>query len=135
MKIILLPVKTTSEKLAKIVQTATDHFHQKEPLQFFVQDQAAWEFLDKLLWSHPPESFLPHPSKLIQTHYQLDSTITTVFNLSSAPLFHDTIRTVYELEDHSSPEKLKASQDRYHAYREKDLQIIVSPSSDGRHVS
>lgn len=122
----ILPVKTTSDKLSKIVQIANDHFHLKEPLQFFVQDQAAWEFLDKLLWSHPPDSFLPHPSRWIQTHYQIDPTISTVFNLSATPLFHDSIKTLYELEDHSSPEKLKASESRYHAYREKNLQLIVS---------
>lgn len=129
MKITFYPVKTTSAKLAKIIEVGTTHFNKGEPILFFVPDEASWEFLDKLLWSTPPDSFLPHPSKLIQIRHHFDPAYTTVFNLSPAPLlaplFQETIKSLYELEDHTSPEKLQASQNRYHAYRAQELQIIV----------
>ncbi len=125
MKVTFFPVKTTSAKLAKIVDVATTHFYKGESLLFFVPDETSWKFLDKLLWSTPTESFLPHPSKLIQVKYNFDPAFTTVFNLCPAPLLQETIKTLYELEDHTSPEKLKTSQDRYHTYRNKELQIVV----------
>jgi DNA polymerase IIIc chi subunit len=124
-RVTFFPVKTTAAKLTRIVNVAAAHFHKGEPILFFVQDEAAWDFLEKLLWSTPAESFLPHPSKLIQIRHTFDPAYSTVFNLCPTPLIQDTIKTLYELEDHSSPEKLKASQDRYHAYRTKELQIIV----------
>lgn len=125
MKIIFFPVKTTTAKLNRIVSAASAHFHKGEPLLFFVQDETAWEFLDKLLWSHPAESFLPHPCKLIQIRHTFDPSISTVFNLSPTPLIQESIKTLYELEDHTAPEKLKASQERYDTYRSKELQIVV----------
>ncbi len=125
MKVTFYPVKTTASKLARIVEIATEHFNKNQPILFLVPDEASWEFLDKLFWTMPAESFLPHPSKLIQIRHSFDPACTTVFNLSSAPLLHEAIKTLYELEDHTSPEKLQASQDRYHAYRSQEVQIIV----------
>jgi DNA polymerase IIIc chi subunit len=125
MKITFYPVKTTVAKLAKIVEMAAAHFNKGEPILFFVPDDASWEFLDKLFWTLPAESFLPHPCKLIQIRHSLDPAYTTVFNLSPTPLLQETIKTLYELEDHTSPDKLKASQSRYQAYRATQLQIIV----------
>ena len=126
MKITFCPVKTTAAKLAKIVEVGTTHFNKGEPILFLVSDDASWEFLDKLFWTLPAESFLPHPCKLIQVRHSLDPAYATVFNLSPAPLLQETIKIIYELEDHTSPDKLKASQDRYHAYRAQERQIIVS---------
>lgn len=125
MKITFFPVKSTQAKLSKLVEVAATHFQKGQPILFLVPDNTAWEFLDKLLWTTPSESFLPHPSKLIQVRHAIDPAYTTLFNLSPAPVSHEAIKTVYELEDHTSPERLKASQDRYHAYRSQDLQIIV----------
>lgn len=125
-KIVFFPVKKTSDKLTKITSVATSHFERGEPILFLVQDDTGWEFLDKLFWATPPDSFLPHPSKLIQIRHHLDPAFGAVFNLSPTPLFQESIKTLYELEDHTSPERLKASQDRYHAYRLKELQIIIN---------
>ncbi len=125
MKVVFFPVKTTSAKLAKLTEIADSHFQKNQPILFYVQDDASWEFLDKLFWQSPIESFLPHPSKLIQIRHTFDPAYTTVFNLTSTPLVQDTIKTLYELEDHTSPEKLKAAEHRYAAYRALELQIIV----------
>jgi DNA polymerase IIIc chi subunit len=125
MKVVFYPVKTTNAKLSKIVGVASSHFEKGDPILFLVSDEAAWNFLDKLFWTTPAESFLPHPSSLIQIRYQLDAACGAVFNLTPAPLFQESIKTLYELEDHTSTEKLQAAQDRYHAYRKEQLQIVV----------
>jgi len=125
MKVTFFPVKTTAAKLNRLTQLAHIHFQKGEPLLFLVQDDASWDFLDKLLWQAPASSFLPHPSKLIQIRQNLDPTCSAVFNLTLQPLSSEWIKTVYELEDHTSADKLKASQDRYHAYRTQQLQIVV----------
>ncbi len=125
MKVVFYPVKTTSAKLNKLTQLAHHYFQRGESLLFLVQDDASWEFLDKLFWQVPAESFLPHPSKLIQVRQTLDPSYPTVFNLTSLPLSSESIKTLYELEDHTSPDKLKTSQDRYHAYRNQQFQIVV----------
>ncbi len=125
MKIVFFPVKTTTAKLAKLTDIAATHFQKNQPILFFVQDDVSWEFLDKLFWQLPSESFLPHPSKLIQVRHTFDPIYTTVFNLTSAPLLQESIKTLFELEDHTSPEKLKASQERYNTYRQNEFQIVV----------
>lgn len=125
MKVIFCPVKTTAAKLNKLTGLAHLHFQKGEPILFLVQDDASWEFLDKLFWQSPAESFLPHPCKLIQIRQTLDPSYSTIFNLTTAPISFDSIKTLYELEDHTSPDKLKASQDRYHTYRAQQLQIVV----------
>ncbi len=129
-KVIFYPVRTTSAKLTKLLEIATTHFHKAEPLLFLVPDEAAWEFLNNLFWSTPPESFLPHPCRLIQirhtlSSYPLEPPPGTVFNLCPTPVLHENLKILYELEDSTSAEKLKASQQRYHAYRERSFQIIV----------
>jgi len=125
MKVVFFPVKTTTAKLAKLTSIAASHFQKNQPVLFFVQDDASWEFLDKLFWQSPLESFLPHPSKLIQIRHTFDPAYATVFNLTSTPLVQDSIKTLYELEDHTSPDKLKASQERYNTYRHHEFQIVV----------
>lgn len=125
MKIVFFPVKTTTAKLTKLTDIAASHFQKNQPVLFFVQDDASWEFLDKLFWQSPAESFLPHPSKLIQIRHTFDPVYTAVFNLTSAPLLQESIKTLFELEDHTSPEKLKASQERYNTYRQNEFQIVV----------
>ena len=125
MKVVFFPVKTTHVKLAKLTDIAASHFKKNQPILFFVQDDASWNFLDKLFWQSPLESFLPHPSKLIQIKHTFDPTCATIFNLTSTPLVQDTIKTLYELEDHTSLEKLKASEERYNTYRTHEFQIVV----------
>lgn len=124
-KIVFFPVRTSSAKLAAIVKVAHAHFERSEPLLFLVPDQNAWEFLDRLLWTTPPESFLPHPSKLLQIRLEVDGAFPTVCNLCPHPLFHEGIKTIYELEDHTSPDKHQLSEKRYHAYKDHSFQIVV----------
>lgn len=124
-KIVFYSVKTSQAKLNRIVEIAHMHFERKEPLLFLVPDQNAWDFLDRFLWSTPAESFIPHPSKLIQLRLSIDNAFSSFFNLSPSPMIQEGVKTIYELEDHTTPEKYRLSEQRYLAYREKGFQIIV----------
>ncbi len=123
-KIIFFPVQTTPLKLAKICEIGKRHFEGKDPLLFLLPDQTAYDFLDRLLWASPPESFLPHPSKLIHLSLHVDPAYLTIFNLCPTPLASQGLKTIYEIEDHTSPDKRKLSELRYHSYKEQSLQII-----------
>jgi DNA polymerase IIIc chi subunit len=126
MKIIFFPVTTTAAKLAKITQTAHLHFTRSDPLLFLVPDETAWKFLNELLWTMPPESFLPHPSKLIHIRLQLDPEVLSVFNLCPSAPPHDKLKTIYELEDYTSNEKKLLSEKRYQGYKALGLPIETS---------
>jgi len=118
-------VRDGQAKLNKLVELAQKHLYEKNPLLFLVSDPAAFEFLDKLLWSLPPESFIPHPSHLITVSFEPKEPFHTLFNLRPAPLM-GPYKMVYEFEDQTSPEKLQLSQKRYQSYREANYSIISS---------
>lgn len=133
LKVVFFPVKDTSTKLSKICQTALSHFEKKEHFLIIAANHTALDFIDHLLWRLPEESFLPHtmtdmPSKdliclsLEKTNINQAS---YVFNLLSEPLFmqDDYVKTIYEFEDMTSPDKQKSSKERYMAYRASDCLI------------
>jgi DNA polymerase IIIc chi subunit len=124
--IIFIPVKDTPSKLAKLCQLAQKHLLEKEPLLLLAADKASFEFLDKLLWSTPPDGFLPHPTKLLSISLELDAHFHTVFNLRPVPLADTTgIKTIFEFEDHTSSEKLQLSKQRYQHYRDNNFPLII----------
>lgn len=121
MNIVFFPVKDTSSKLTKLCKIAQQHLIQKDPLLFLVPDKAALEFLDKLFWSS--DIFLPHPTPLLTISTEIIS-CSSIFNLRSSALLEGT-KTVYEFEDHTSPEKFQLSKHRYQTYRDQNFPIIV----------
>jgi DNA polymerase IIIc chi subunit len=126
LSVTFLPVRNKSEKLETLLRIADRHFRAKEPLLFLVSDKESFEFLDRLLWRSPDRSFLPHPSKLLNIGMEPIPHTPIIFNLAPSPLGEiPSLRTIYELEDHTSPEKKLASEDKYRAYRDSGLHIIV----------
>lgn len=123
MNVIFFPIHTAPEKLSKITETARLHFTRSEPILFFVPDETAWKFLNELLWKIPPESFLPHPSKLIHIRLKLDPQVLAVFNLCPDPVPHNGLKTLYEFEDHSSPDRKQLSDAKYQTYKTLGLPI------------
>jgi DNA polymerase IIIc chi subunit len=123
MNIAFFPVHEVPSKLRKIVEVATIHFEKKESLCILVPDQAAYEFVDQLLWRLPEEGFLPHPSSLILIDTD-PKEASALFNLRPIPYQEKiSFKTIYEFEDHTSAEKFQLSKQRYTAYREANLPI------------
>ncbi len=125
MNIVFLPVKDTQAKLARLCRLAHHHLEQKEPLLLLVPDKTSFDFLDKLLWSSPIESFLPHPTNLLTISMELVAHFSTVFNLRPVALQEPTVKTIFEFEDHTSSEKLQLSKHRYQTYRDQNLSISI----------
>jgi DNA polymerase IIIc chi subunit len=59
-RVVFFQVRDNTSKLKHIVDTVTAHFHKKEPILIFVEDDRAQQFVDDLLWKLPETSFLPH---------------------------------------------------------------------------
>lgn len=132
-RVVFLPVKDTSSKLHQIYKTVFDHFEKKEHFLLLVPDQTALEFVDSLLWRFPEESFLPHTAAdrpcqdliAITLIPENINSASAIFNLCPAPYFapRDTVKTIFELEDLTSPQKKLLSQQRFEAYREAGYAI------------
>lgn len=125
-QVIFYSIKNTSEKLNRLCGTANRYFLSKIPLLFLVNDPEGLDFLDKLLWKTPPESFLPHPNPFIQIHQKVQPEFSSIFNLQPSALIDIyPFKTIYEFEDHTSLGKLQLSKQRYQNYRDRHLHIIV----------
>ncbi|MGR3973422.1 MAG: DNA polymerase III subunit chi [Candidatus Rhabdochlamydia sp.] len=123
-KVLFYSVKTNQAKFEKIVEVATTHFEKKEPLFFLIPNLAAAAFLDQLLWNFPSESFLPHPTPLLQIGEQVLPDFPSVFNLCLVPLLKP-VKLIHEFEDLFHPEKQLLSNNRYDLYKKSGYQVIM----------
>ncbi|MBS0615493.1 MAG: DNA polymerase III subunit chi [Verrucomicrobia bacterium] len=123
MNIVFFSVKDTAAKLRTLCDVASEHLHKGQSLLILVPDATVHVFVDELLWRLPEEGFLPHPSKLLWIDTEAKEA-TSLFNLRPIPFTEKiSYKTIYELEDHTSPERLQLSRKRYAAYRELSLSI------------
>jgi|GEM_PF-6515693 len=119
-RIVFIRVQEKFSKLEKLYQIAYKHFFQKQPLLFLISDPVALEFLDQFFWDTPPHSFLPHPTPLLSIELSVIENYPYIFNLSPKPILKvEEINTIYELEDHTSPERLRQSQEKHKCYEER----------------
>ena len=124
MSVIFIPVKETRSKLNKLSQIAQKHLLDKTPLLFLVADQSSFDFIDKLLWTTPAESFLPHPTHLLSIGFAVKANFPSVFNLQPKPIT-ENVKIIFEFEDHTSPEKLQLSEQKYQYYRDHNFPIVM----------
>ena len=109
----------------QIVQVVSNHFKRQEPLVVLVDSEKAKEYVDKLLWSQPPESFLPHGGELISIALKPNDAVNNYFNLTSDALIGHGFSRIYEFDDQSSPEKYAAFKARYDHYKENAYPIAT----------
>ncbi|MCB1117061.1 MAG: DNA polymerase III subunit chi [Chlamydiia bacterium] len=124
-QVLLIPVKSNHEKLQKIVEIATHYFDKNEKITFLVENEMSASYIDKLLWSSPKESFLPHGGELISILQVLPTETQTIFNLTSEPLTDIERGTIYEFDDQTSEHKQQAFKTRYSAYKAKRFSIAL----------
>ncbi len=131
-RVVFFQVRSPSDKIARIAQTAESHFSQRERLLLLAEEDKALAFVDELLWKYPGESFLPHAiveadcedwialSKIKKNFNQAK----VVFNLCPTPLFLDChLRIIYDFDDASSSQKKALSQIRFEAYKQANFTI------------
>jgi DNA polymerase IIIc chi subunit len=134
--VIMLAVKSAQAKLTAIAETIEKHFALKQRILVRVDNDAAADYIDKLLWRMPAAGLLPHR---IASHECRDAiaigigavnwnNATMLFNLGAdAHPNLDQFETIYDLMDHTSEEKLSLSQKRLAKYDQ--YQVITQVSS------
>lgn len=120
-----LSVKTNQEKLSAVCRVVGQHFFKGERVLILVSAPAVADYIDQLLWSMPPESFVPHikteePSServVITTSSKNLNQASILINLGTTiPAEIEKYELVYELYDTTHPTKAQLSQERYATY-------------------
>lgn len=125
MNITFFEVATPQQKKECISALAREYALKGKHIQFIVEDDNVAKFVDQLLWSFPPESFLPHSLKRIPSIEKIAiftkndpkwNNADVTFNLLSTPLESGTSE-VLELFDKTDPVKEAASQHKLKHYQ------------------
>lgn len=128
-KIIFLQAKTAEEKIQKITEIIHLHFNKKESFFILSPNETTSDFLDKLLWKFPKNSFLPHT---ISSEPCLDKVVISMknanlnkaeaaLNLTPLPLLWESpLKVIYELE---TPEKSVEVKQKFQIYRQSNFSI------------
>ena len=137
-RVLFFQVKTIDEKKRSIVSLAQKHFEKKDPLIIQLPHQKGLKYVDRLLWSFPKESFLPHS---IQETACQDCIVLTapgknpngaraVLNLCLTPIDNSNLSfmRIYELEDLISTDNNHFAKERYKTY--KKIGYTVMTTSD-----
>lgn len=107
-------VRDGAEKLSTVCQLVARHFARKERVVIATPSIAVAQYVDQLLWSLPPESFLPHAisevpleaAVVITVGDQNPNQATVLVNLCGGPtVLIERITCLHELYDQSDPEK------------------------------
>lgn len=135
LKVIFFQVHKPNEKLKKIVEITQFHFQKKEPFLILTENETASEYVDHLLWSFQPTSFLPHtisltptPDPIVISHVKNNlNSAFFVFNLNPTPLLIESpFKIIYDFEDMTSAPKNRLSTLRFDAYKKAGFIIEAS---------
>lgn len=111
-----LKAASPQQKLSQVTSTVEKLFLEGKRIQILGPSDEALKFIDELLWTYKPESFLPHmvagtPSKevvvLSKSSANLNNADVLINLLPSLPPtdFFKAFSMVYELLDETTPEK------------------------------
>ena len=121
-------MKEGRKKIEWITKLAQNHFDQSQKLHFYVDSPAAIEFIDKVLWSTPQMSFLPHSTKeegLITISDQRYTDSHNIFNLTPHHIEVDEkMTTLYEFDDHTAHDKQENAKKKYSLYKKQGYHLI-----------
>ncbi len=131
-------VLDAKQKVNCVCQLVHKHFHQAQRQIIMVPNQQAAEYIDKLLWKHPSEAFVPHvvateplPAAVVITTTQCNlNQAQVVINLCPDinPAF-ESATIVHELWDKTDPSKEQLSQKRYQMYQQTGFKTaLLTPS-------
>lgn len=125
-------VRDVQKKLATVCHLVSRHFTRKERVLITTPGIQAAQYVDQLLWSTPPESFIPHAistsplEAAVVITYPEETSGQGVGNPNQAQVIINLCSTIsplagqtpclHELYDQTDPEKQRLSQVRYAAY-------------------
>lgn len=112
MKISFLKVHDNTKKIQRLLEVIHHHFYKGDRILVVVPNITAGSYINDLLWSSPPESFIPHvmtdaPSAdaLVITQKKENLNKATVVVNLTAGIWEESVSYLYELMDKTSKEK------------------------------
>jgi DNA polymerase III subunit chi len=133
--IIFITVTDNKSKLMQICSIVQRHFSEGSAIQINVPNYEAAQYIDKLLWSNPENSFIPHQTSETFTEERIVITVNSA-NLNNASVLlnltpltvplPDTFQTIYEFMDLTSETKKQHSLQRKEEYQNKNFAISYS---------
>lgn len=129
-KILCLQVSSPKEKLEKITSVVHEHYEAKKTLLLKTDNKEVTDYLDKLLWDFPKESFIPHslsfPSDtfiILSSSPIIDPSIYSIFNFTKEPI-SSPVSKIYEIDDSTSSEKKGIFEKKYKYYANLGYHLI-----------
>jgi DNA polymerase IIIc chi subunit len=131
-KVTCLQVSSPKEKIQKLFNVVYHYYNQGNKLLLKSDSQETSEYLDRLLWEHPKESFLPHSLDYSSTSFLCISALETspsdiyaIFNFTKKPIIPTaSVTKIYELEDLTSSERKKIFEGKYRFYSDQGYHLI-----------
>lgn len=130
-------VTDVKQKLGLICQLVQQHFLQAERVLIAVPNDAAARFVDQLLWTSPPDSFIPHAVTAAPLAAAVVITCAP-HNLNQAQIlinlcpgispFLEEFRVVHELMDETDSSKQQLSLERKALYEATGKTITIEYS-------
>ena len=123
MNVTFLKVHDNKTKIQRLLEVIHHHFYKGDRILIMVSNATAANYINELLWSTPPESFIPHIMTDASSMEQLVITqkknnvnrSSVVVNLSSE-IWEESIEHLYELMDTTSKEKETLSRQKVQHY-------------------
>ena len=131
-KVICLQASSPKEKIHKILKVIHECYEARKMLLLKTESQGTTDYLDKLLWEFPKDSFIPHslsfPSEstiIISSSKEIPSSIYSILNFTKESLINfPFLSKIYEIEDLTSPEKKQIFEKKYKDYSNLGYHLI-----------
>lgn len=124
LRVFFYPVKTAKEKIDAVIKICENHIEKGYKLMILVDSMQAGEYIEKTLWSHSPQSFIPNTKEIgkkapIFIGESLSNDYSSILNLTQNCVdpANSKLTTVYELEDATSKAKMDLSKAKYSQYK------------------
>lgn len=133
-EVLFLRVRTPHEKLFRLSSLVQDHFYKRQRILLHVPSQPAADYLSRMLWHLPQESFIPHTyveeksdvAVAISSRQGNWNQADILFHLCPAACKQVTdYSIVYDLCDETSGTKLQLARQRRGAYERQGYGICL----------
>jgi DNA polymerase IIIc chi subunit len=131
MKITFLKVSNNVKKIQRLLDLIHHHFYKGHRIQIVVPNITAGNYINDLLWSTPPESFIPHVMTdapvadqiVITQRCETLNRSSVVVNLSQA-VWEQSVDHLYELLDMTSKEKEQQALNKIKVYGQDLVSVL-----------
>ena len=129
-KVFCLQASSPKEKLQKITSIVYEHYEMKKKLLLKTEHQDISDYLDKLLWEVPKDSFIPHSLSLPSDSFIIisdlpiiDPSMCSIFNFTKQPIT-TSVSKIYEIDDSTSLERKEIFENKYRYYSREGYHLI-----------